>query len=106
MKPRLLKLWGYAIVACLLAALLLAVINPGVISAVYVRMSYFLRVFFSVLAESQESSRRNPYRNENSRPPDDCFPGDMVSCPILFIKGNSQLFPGNIPYRQCEWFPH
>ena len=33
MKPRLLKLWGYAIVACLLAALLLAVINPGVISA-------------------------------------------------------------------------
>lgn len=33
MKPRLLKLWSYAIVACLLAAVLLVVINPGIISA-------------------------------------------------------------------------
>ena len=52
MKPRLLKLWGYAIVACLLAALLLAVINPGVISALpfqlYMSGCLISSVFFSL----------------------------------------------------------
>lgn len=60
MKPRLLKLWGYAIVACLLAAVLIAVINPGVISALPFQLYMSGCLIFSMVFSLCWQKAKNP----------------------------------------------